>query len=320
MTCSTCGTDVFGDSVFCDSCGAIIDGSPAPQAEPTGAAFEPTQMIPVTNDEQHVPAPPVPAQQPRPGAAATPVPEAPLLRPAAPRRAPGPAFVPDQRRSTIPLVGGALLLLGVVVLAFVIRGAFSANDDVVQPPNGGEVATPAGDAAEAEGETESDEGDESESEAELDEEPVSNAAAELEIPDGFQLYEGGCFAAVVPESWTLTEDSGARSYGRRTVWARGDEILFVDTSPLRDESVTGREAADEQLENQSTATSTLIEEQGRDDMWSFTYMRSGVPSIAIYFVEERGFGIVGSSRQNPDGVLEEARQVSRSIQVTNPDC
>lgn len=315
MNCSTCGTDVFGDSVFCDSCGAIIDGSPGTHTEPTGAAFEPTQMISVADDPNEVSAraaPLVPnVQPPTPSSTSGPVPPPAAPRPAAPRRAPGPAFVPERQRSAIPIVGGALLLVGVVVLAIVIRGAFASEGEVAQSSSDDDAAA----IDETDSDTDAESGDSGESDGES-----ADGAAAIEVPDGFRLYEGACFAAAIPDSWSITEDSGTRSYGRRTAWSRGAEELFVDTSPLRDQSVTGREAADEQLNNRTTATSGLIEEPGRNDMWSYTYTRSGVPSIAIYFVEERGFGIVGSSRENPDGVMQEARQVSQSIRVTDPIC
>ncbi len=275
-------------------------------------------MIPVAEEPPAPPLQPIyqqPAAEPvapRPAAPSTPIGHP----PSPPRRPAEPAYVSQPRKSTIPLVGGALLLLGLVVLAFVISGAF--NGDPETDTADGTI-------------DESGEGDGDDSGAPVDSSNPTDpdgestattlpGAAAVEIPEGFVLYEGGCFAAAVPETWTITEDNGFRSYGRRTAWSRGGEELFVDTSPLRDATVTGRQAADEQLQNRSTATSGLIEESGRDDMWSYTYTRSGTPSIAIYFVEERGFGIVGSSNESPDEVMEEARAVAASIEVTNPDC
>lgn len=320
MNCNSCGSEVFGDSVFCDSCGAIVD-SAAPPAAPTehdSSAYEQTQMIPVAEEPAAPPLQPIyqqPAAEPvapRPPAQPAPprpaAPSTPTGHPPSPRRPAEPAYVSQPRKSTIPMVGGALLLLGLVVLAFVISGAF--NNDPETDTADGTV-------------DESAEPTDSSSNTDTDGESAATSlpgAAAVEIPEGFVLYEGGCFAAAVPETWTITEDNGFRSYGRRTAWSRGGEELFVDTSPLRDATVTGRQAADEQLQNRSTATSGLIEESGRDDMWSYTYTRSGTPSIAIYFVEERGFGIVGSSNESPDAVMDEARAVAASIEVTNPDC
>lgn len=303
MNCNTCGTAVHGDSVFCDSCGAIVDSAPAPHAhaEPAGPAFEETQMIEVADE---LPAPPMPPMQP---AASQPAPQQVPVRP---RQSAAPVYATQPKRSMIPLVGGALVLLGLVVLAFVIRGALSSDSDDVAGEDGAteEVGDPV--VTEEPADT-----------ADADDDPAEpDSSSAVVVPDGFVLYEGACFAAAVPESWVLTEDSGLRSYGRRTAWSRGNEELFVDTSPILDATVTGRDAADEQLNLRSTATSGLIEEPGRADMWSYTYTRSGTPSIAIYFVEERGFGVVGSSSQNPDSVMAEARQVSASIQVTQSDC
>ncbi len=209
-------------------------------------------------------------------------------------------------------MGGALILVAILVLAFLAGGFFSNNDD-------GGVAEGADASAASTGEDNDAAAGTTAPAATTDEQPSVDETA-AEIPDGFVAYEGRCFSAVVPDSWTLTEDAGERSYGRRTAWSRGNEELFVDSSPLTDPAVTGKAAAAEQLGFRNTATSGLIEEAGRDDMWSYTYTRSGRPSIAIYFIDGRGFGIVGSSSSDPDAVVAEARSLAASIQVTNPDC
>ncbi len=315
MNCNTCGSEVFGDSVFCDSCGAIIGSTPqAPPPQTDASSFEPTQLISVHDEAPAAPTPPTPSTPPVAPAPPAAQVSRPSAHPPAPARSSGPVYATQPKRSAIPLVGGVLVFVGLVVLAFLIGGAFGSDSDPVD-----EVSGDSGVVGEDSGDESSDSDDPGE-DGEISPDETLPGAAAVEVPEGFVLYEGACFAAAIPDSWMVTEDSGERSYGRRTAWSRGDEELFVDTSPLRDATVTGKEAADEQLNNRSTATSGLIEEAGRDDMWSYTYTRSGTPSIAIYFVEERGFGIVGSSRTNPDGVMAEARRVSASIQVTDPTC
>ncbi len=186
-------------------------------------------------------------------------------------------------------------MAGAIVLALALAGVFSTEDQVAD-----EAAVP-------------------ESTSPPPQSQVSTAPTSL-LDTVASNYQGACFSAAVPDGWELVEDDGVKRYGRRTSWRRGADELFVDSSPVSDPSVTGKFAAQEQLGFRTTATSGLIEESFRDDTWSYTYTRSGVPSIATYFIDGRGYGVVASSRNDPDLAIADARSLAASIVTLDPGC
>lgn len=269
--------------MFCPSCGAV-DGSrsnAATQSTPTaGPEFEPTQVIPAT--EAAASDSPTPDQSP--------VPVEPVNKAARQVRSATGRIGPSQT----PVAVGVMVVGGALVLALVLAGVFARQEQ-----DAGEVIDPVATTG-----------------APADQVPTSP------VPDDIAStnYEGACFAAVIPDGWELAEDDGVRSYGRRTAWRRGADELFVDSSPISDPAVTGKAAADEQLGFRTTATSGLIEEPFRDDTWSYTYTRSGVPSIATYFIDGRGYGVVASSRADSQTAMADARSVVASIVTVDPTC